>query len=90
MQQVEWQLVDWKTGAPPTDPRVWEARKIQLAVYRLAFHRMYGIPLETITASFHYVEQGDRGETKTIPHAELPSADQLAAILGQAQRQFQR
>lgn len=88
MQRVDWHLVDWKTGVPPSDQQVWEARKIQLAVYRLAFHRMYGIPLENIAASFHYVDQGETGETKTIPHDQLPSAEQLEDILGRAQSSF--
>ena len=90
MLQVQWHLVDWKTGTPPHQQKVWEARKIQLAVYRLAFHRMYGIPLEKITASFHYVDQGESGETKTIPHQELPTVQRLEDILGRAQQQFHR
>lgn len=90
MLQADWHLVDWKTGSPPREQKVWEARKIQLAVYRLAFHRMYGIPLEKITASFHYVDQGESGETKTIPHQELPTAQRLEQLLDQAQQQFSR
>ena len=90
MQQVEWHLLDWKTGAPPRRQKVWEARTVQLAVYRLAFHRMYGIPLERISVSFHYVDQGDAGETKTIPHHDLPTAEHLEQLLGQAQQAFNR
>lgn len=88
MQSVQWHLVDWKTGSPPTRTQAWESRKIQLAVYRLAFHRMYGVPLERITTSFHYVDRGEEGETKTVPHDELPTAVELRNILVRAEEHF--
>lgn len=88
MQRMDWHLVDWKTGVPPAEPKVWEARKIQLAIYRLAFHRMYGVPLERITASFHYVDQGEAGETKTIPHQQLRTVQELEQVLADARIQF--
>ncbi|RHA44078.1 ATP-dependent DNA helicase [Cellulomonas rhizosphaerae] len=51
-------VVDWKTGAPPTDPQVRAAREIQLAVYRLAWSRWTGLPLEAVSAAFSYVGAG--------------------------------
>lgn len=90
MQRIDWHLVDWKTGVPPSDASVWEARKIQLAIYRLAFHRMYGVPLEKITASFHYVDQADAGETKTIPHQELKTVAELEEVLSAARAEYSR
>jgi DNA helicase II / ATP-dependent DNA helicase PcrA len=52
-------VVDWKTGAPPTDPQVRAAREIQLAVYRLAWSRWTGTPLHQVSAAFCYVRAGD-------------------------------
>jgi len=47
-----WELIDWKTGAKKADP-------IQLAVYRLAWSKMRGLPLEKITAAFYYVTEDE-------------------------------
>ncbi|GAA4346809.1 ATP-dependent helicase [Angustibacter luteus] len=51
-------IVDWKTGAPPTGAQA-RARDVQLAVYRLAWHRLHGIPLERVGAAFCYVSTGE-------------------------------
>ncbi|WP_324649733.1 ATP-dependent DNA helicase [Georgenia sp. H159] len=48
-------VVDWKTGAPPRDAQTLAARELQLALYRLAWARHTGRPLEEIGASFYYV-----------------------------------
>jgi len=54
---ARWELVDWKTGAVPRG-RDLEVKSLQLAVYRLAWSRLHGIPLENISASFVYVAHG--------------------------------
>ncbi|MGL4173877.1 MAG: UvrD-helicase domain-containing protein [Actinomycetota bacterium] len=52
-------IVDWKTGPPPSDSAASaSARAIQLAVYRLAWHRLHGVPLDHIGAAFVYVAHG--------------------------------
>lgn len=51
-------VVDWKTGAPPKDDATRAARELQLAVYRLAWSRWTGIPLERVRAAFCYVGSG--------------------------------
>jgi DNA helicase II / ATP-dependent DNA helicase PcrA len=51
-------VVDWKTGTPPTDAASREAREIQLAVYRLAWSRWTGLPLDRVRAAFCYVAAG--------------------------------
>src|SRR5699024_11477856 len=43
-----WELVDWKTGRVPADSEM-PRRSLQLAIYRLAWSRLHGIPLENIT-----------------------------------------
>ena len=48
-------VVDWKTGRPPRDAQTLAARELQLALYRLAWSRHTGRPLEEIGAAFYYV-----------------------------------
>ena len=52
-------VVDWKTGRPPVDPESMRARELQLAVYRLAWSRWTGTPLEDVRAAFFYVAVGE-------------------------------
>ena len=49
-----WDLIDWKTGAPPSGKSL-EVRAVQLAVYRLAWARLKGVPLEQVRAAFYFV-----------------------------------
>jgi DNA helicase-2/ATP-dependent DNA helicase PcrA len=49
-----WEVVDWKTG-PPKTARDLEAAAVQLAMYRLAWSRMVGVPIEQVSAAFHHV-----------------------------------
>ena len=48
-------VVDWKTGAPPHRDGVSGTNAVQLAAYRLAFARLYGLELAQVGAAFHYV-----------------------------------
>jgi len=69
-------VVDWKTGAPPTDPQTRAAREIQLAVYRLAWSRWSGLPLESVGAAFHYV-----GANRTVHPERLLGEAEIVALL---------
>ncbi|GAA1713465.1 ATP-dependent DNA helicase [Isoptericola hypogeus] len=51
-------VVDWKTGREPTDAAARAAREVQLAVYRLAWARYAGLPVERVSAAFCYVASG--------------------------------
>ncbi len=51
-------VVDWKTGAPPVGDEA-HVCAVQLAAYRLAWHRLTGAPLHEIRAAFHYVRTGE-------------------------------
>jgi DNA helicase-2/ATP-dependent DNA helicase PcrA len=51
-------VVDWKTGSPPPAARA-AARAVQLAAYRLAWHRLHGVPLERVGAAFFYASTGE-------------------------------
>ncbi len=50
-------VVDWKSGAPPTGERARHAA-VQLAVYRLAWSRLHGVALRHVGAAFFYAATG--------------------------------
>ena len=72
-------VVDWKTGAPPRDPETRAARELQLAVYRLAWSRRSGTPLDQVAAAFHYVASGETVWPQRLM-GEREIADLLAAV----------
>ncbi|WP_425498953.1 UvrD-helicase domain-containing protein [Oerskovia flava] len=69
-------VVDWKTGRAPTDPEARRTREVQLAVYRLAWSRWSGLPLEKVNAAFYYVSSDE-----TVRPDRLLDADELAALI---------
>ncbi|MGW8484301.1 ATP-dependent DNA helicase [Microbacterium sp. NPDC055903] len=59
------EIVDWKTGRAPRTAAEKEERMLQLALYRLAYHRRFNVPLEDIDVALYYVAddhviRGDR------------------------------
>ncbi|MCM3779346.1 ATP-dependent DNA helicase [Microbacterium hydrocarbonoxydans] len=59
------EIVDWKTGKAPRTAQEREERMLQLALYRLAYHRRFGVPLDEIDVALYYVAddlviRGDR------------------------------
>ena len=59
------EIVDWKTGRAPRTAQEREERMLQLALYRLAYHRRFGVPLDEIDVALYYVAddlviRGDR------------------------------
>ena len=59
-------VVDWKTNASQT------ADPLQLALYRLAWADLRGVPVEQVRAAFYYVRSGDLVEPEGLPgRAEL-------------------
>ncbi len=71
-------VVDWKTGREPTDPRAGAAREVQLAVYRLAWSRWTGLPVEKVSAAFCYVASG----VTVRPERLLDEHELEALVLG--------
>lgn len=69
-------VVDWKTGAPPHDPADRAHRELQLAVYRLAWSRWTGTPLESVRAAFCYV-----GAEQTVWPERLLGEAEIAQLL---------
>ncbi|GFZ85129.1 UvrD-helicase domain-containing protein [Nesterenkonia alkaliphila] len=57
MSRCSFDLVDWKTGAVPTGEDMKE-KELQLAVYRVAFSRLYGVSEQNIRCHFLYLDQG--------------------------------
>jgi len=51
-----WLVVDWKTNVGQT------ADPLQLAIYRVAWAELRGVPLEHVRAVFHYVRSGETVE----------------------------
>ncbi|WP_156762030.1 ATP-dependent DNA helicase [Microbacterium karelineae] len=49
------EIVDWKTGKAPSTAKEREERMLQLALYRLAYHRRHGVPLDEIDVALYYV-----------------------------------
>ena len=73
-----WDLVDWKTGRRPSGDLL-RAKAVQLAVYRLAWSRLKGVPLEDVRAAFFYVADNE----VVRPH-DLGTAGQLEEIVAAA------
>ncbi len=59
-------VLDWKTGLRPADPR---AAALQLAVYRLAWAGIAGVPVAEVTAGFLYVRTGELVRPEWLPDA---------------------
>ncbi|QCO99203.1 ATP-dependent helicase [Arthrobacter sp. 24S4-2] len=70
-----WDLVDWKTGRRPAAGQL-KVKAVQLAVYRLAWARLQGVPLDSVRAAFYYV-----GEDQVVRPHDLGSAEQLEEII---------
>ncbi|MFI6133974.1 ATP-dependent helicase [Micromonospora sp. NPDC051141] len=68
-------VVDWKTGRQLTGPEA-EAAAVQLAVYRLAWAELAGVPVERVGAAFHYVR-----DAVTVRPADLLDVEGLTALV---------
>ncbi|WP_344979037.1 ATP-dependent DNA helicase [Streptosporangium fragile] len=50
-----YEVVDWKTGRRPRGRKAEAAAAVQLAAYRLAWAHLAAVPLDQVSAAFHYV-----------------------------------
>lgn len=73
-----WDLIDWKTGRPPS-ARNRDAKAVQLAVYRLAWSRLMGVPVTSVRAAFYYV-----GEDLLVRPHDLANSAALEGIIRRA------
>ncbi len=65
-----WLVIDWKTNRQQT------ADPLQLALYRVAWAELNGVPLERVAVGFHYVRTGE-----TVLPSELPDRAGLEELL---------
>ncbi|MBD8870231.1 UvrD-helicase domain-containing protein [Nocardioides donggukensis] len=63
-------VVDWKTNRAET------ADPLQLALYRLAWADLAGVPLERVRAAFYYVRTD-----RLVEHAPLPGREELERLV---------
>jgi DNA helicase-2/ATP-dependent DNA helicase PcrA len=68
-------VIDWKTGHPPTTAGA-AAAAVQLAAYRIAWAALAGVPVTHVRAGFHYVRDG-----VTARPADLLDEAGLAALI---------
>ncbi|MGY1717080.1 ATP-dependent helicase [Geodermatophilus sp. SYSU D01106] len=73
------EVVDWKTGPPPSGTEL-SAAAVQLAAYRLGWSRLAGVPVERVSAGFHHVSAG----VTVRPVDLLDEAGLLALVTGRA------
>jgi DNA helicase-2/ATP-dependent DNA helicase PcrA len=66
------EIVDWKTGKKPKDGDDESLKALQLALYRLAYSRFSGLPIEKIEASFYFVaDDSEVKPNRLLNEAEL-------------------
>ncbi len=66
------EIVDWKTGRAPRDADDRRAKELQLALYRLAYARWRGLPLDDVDAVFYFVADDEVLRPTALPdEAEL-------------------
>ena len=63
-------VVDWKTNRQQT------ADPLQLAIYRVAWAELQGVPVESVEAAFYYVRTGD-----LVEHTDLPDRAVLEQLV---------
>jgi DNA helicase II / ATP-dependent DNA helicase PcrA len=66
------EVIDWKTGSK----ELGESAAVQLAVYRLAWAKLQGVAVESVSAAIHYVPIN-----KTDRRADLLTEEQLVGLL---------
>jgi DNA helicase-2/ATP-dependent DNA helicase PcrA len=69
-------VVDWKTGEPPSSAEDLRAAAVQLAAYRVAWATLAGVPLDQVRAAFYYVRHD-----QTLRPADLLDEAGLAALI---------
>jgi DNA helicase-2/ATP-dependent DNA helicase PcrA len=69
-------VVDWKTGEPPTSAADLRAASVQLAAYRVAWATLARVRLDQVRAAFYYVRHD-----QTLRPADLLDEAGLAALI---------
>ncbi|WAB82822.1 ATP-dependent DNA helicase [Microcella daejeonensis] len=69
------EIVDWKTGRAPRDADDRRAKELQLALYRLAYARWRGMPLDDVDAVFYFV-----ADDEVLRPTALPDESELRRL----------
>jgi DNA helicase II / ATP-dependent DNA helicase PcrA len=69
-------VVDWKTGEPPHGAEAMRQAAVQLAVYRVAWAALSGVPESSVRTAFYYVRSG-----ATVAPDDLPDPAELGELL---------
>ena len=72
-----YEVVDWKTGKVKSGEDLDNA-SIQLAMYRLAYAKLKNLPIEKISAAFHYVL-----DDQTVRPADILDENELIKLVTQ-------
>ena len=65
-----YEIVDWKTNAPPKDEADWQRKSLQLSLYRWAYSKYSGVPLEKISAIFYFVGANEELQASRLLNEE--------------------
>ena len=65
------EIVDWKTGEPPKDAEEEYSRSLQLALYRMAYCELKGLPPAKVSATLYYVEANKELSPELLSKAQL-------------------
>ena len=71
----KYEVVDWKTGKVKSGDDL-EIAAVQLAMYRLAYSKLNSVPIENISAAFHYV-----ADNQTVRPADILTQEQLKELI---------
>jgi DNA helicase-2/ATP-dependent DNA helicase PcrA len=71
----QFEVVDWKTGKVKDGDDLATAA-IQLAMYRLAYSKLKNVPIEKISAAFHYV-----ADNQTVRPADILDEQALITLI---------
>jgi DNA helicase-2/ATP-dependent DNA helicase PcrA len=71
----QYEVVDWKTGKVKAGDDLANAA-IQLAMYRLAYSKLKNVPIEKISAAFHYV-----ADNQTVRPADILDEQGLITLI---------
>ena len=71
----QYEVVDWKTGKVK-DGSDLENAAIQLAMYRLAYAKLKSVPIENVSAAFHYVS-----DNQTVRPADILDESDLIELI---------
>ena len=65
-----YEIVDWKTGSPPETKDQEREMILQLALYRFAYSKLRGVPIDQIDVCFYFVADNTELRPEVVPSPE--------------------